>query len=118
MLWDSATPRAEPTVMAARRKKTATVSDTKCVAIRDVGEPEAFSKRLSAGQTGAPPRSVTRDCRARERGHRLRFDSAPLDTIRERPTRVAPDGGTRLGGAESKRRRRPRLPAPPSRVTP
>src|SRR3989442_3094082 len=29
-----------------------------------------------------PPstRSVTRDCRARERGHRLRFDSAPLDT--------------------------------------
>jgi len=23
---------------------------------------------------------VTRDCRARERGHRLRFDSAPLDT--------------------------------------
>ena len=25
-------------------------------------------------------RSVTRDCRARERGHRLRFDSAPLDT--------------------------------------
>src|SRR5216117_1256305 len=32
--------------------------------------------------------------------------------------RAAADGGTRLGGAESKRRRRPRLPAPPSRVTP
>src|SRR5207249_8035993 len=31
--------------------------------------------------------------------------------------RAAADGGTRLGGAESKRRRRPRLPAPPSRVT-
>src|SRR5437588_7951506 len=30
---------------------------------------------------------------------------------------AAADGGTRLGGAESKRRRRPRLPAPPSRVT-
>src|SRR5207245_10746322 len=30
---------------------------------------------------------------------------------------TAADGGTRLGGAESKRRRRPRLPAPPSRVT-
>src|SRR5207247_8825851 len=28
--------------------------------------------------------------------------------------RAAADGGTRLGGAESKRRRRPRLPAPPS----
>src|SRR5436309_780240 len=28
-----------------------------------------------------------------------------------------PNGGTRLGGAESKRRRRSRLPAPPSRVT-
>src|SRR5207244_8158548 len=31
--------------------------------------------------------------------------------------RAAADGGTLLGGAESKRRRRPRLPAPPSRVT-
>src|SRR6266702_8925595 len=31
--------------------------------------------------------------------------------------RAAAEGGTRLGGAESKRRRRPRLPAPPSRVT-
>ena len=30
---------------------------------------------------------------------------------------TAADRGTRLGGAESKRRRRPRLPAPPSRVT-
>ena len=130
-------------------------------------------------------RSVTRDCRARERGHRLRFDSAPLDTDpgSDRPvrrligaptapplpccavtdrgfparaardahrllalgvpakkcgTRAGPnsaagrrgrrrsayeapravaDRGTPLGGAESKRRRRPRLPAPPSRVT-
>src|SRR2546429_6392707 len=32
-------------------------------------------------------------------------------------TRAAADRGTRLGGAESKRRRRSRLPAPPSRVT-
>src|SRR5439155_13676830 len=31
--------------------------------------------------------------------------------------RAAADGVTRLGGAESKRRRRPRLPAPQSRVT-
>src|SRR2546427_2567810 len=31
--------------------------------------------------------------------------------------RAAADRGTRLGGAESKRRCRPRLPAPPSRVT-
>src|SRR5436305_4905212 len=31
--------------------------------------------------------------------------------------RAAADRGTRLGGAESKRRRRPRLPAPPSRLT-
>src|SRR5436190_8281514 len=37
--------------------------------------------------------------------------------IPERPTRAAADGGTRLGGAESKGRWRPRLPAPPSRVT-
>src|SRR5205809_7867386 len=31
--------------------------------------------------------------------------------------RAAADRGTRLGGAESKRRERPRLPAPPSRFT-
>src|SRR5439155_20358171 len=31
--------------------------------------------------------------------------------------RAAADRGPRLGGAESKPRRRPRLPAPPSRVT-
>src|SRR5439155_786606 len=31
--------------------------------------------------------------------------------------RAAADRGTRLGGAESKRSRRPRLPAPPSRDT-
>src|SRR5439155_1377825 len=31
--------------------------------------------------------------------------------------RAAAEGGTRFGGAEPKRRRRPRLPAPPSRVT-
>src|SRR5438034_7988119 len=31
--------------------------------------------------------------------------------------RAAADRRTRLGGAESKRRRHPRLPAPPSRVT-
>ena len=45
---------------------------------------------------------------ARERGRRRSAYEAP---------RVAADRGTRLGGAESKRRRRPRLPAPPSRVT-
>src|SRR5205809_6435457 len=46
---------------------------------------------------------------AGRRGRRRRAYEAP---------RAAADRGTRLGGAESKRRRRPRLPAPPSRVTP
>src|SRR5437870_4223917 len=41
-------------------------------------------------QPGEPVR-LGRHCRARERGHRLRFDSAPLDTrARERSTRSAP----------------------------
>src|SRR6266704_2655242 len=37
----------------------------------------AAGRRRAARRRRA--RSVTRDCRARERGHRLRFDSAPLD---------------------------------------
>jgi len=37
----------------------------------DPGDPVFFSRSRLA---------PTRDCRARERGHRLRFDSAPLDT--------------------------------------
>src|SRR2546429_563018 len=90
----------------------------------------------------ARARSVTRDCRARERGHRLRFDSAPLDTgpgatdraaphrrsdgapapvLRRHGPRVGPraaaDRGTRLGRAASQPSRRRRLPAPPSPVT-
>src|SRR5439155_1483432 len=52
----------------------------------------------------------------------LRFGAAGHGSGSDRPVRrligapTAADGGTRLGGAESKRRRRPRLPAPPSRV--
>src|SRR2546425_5100921 len=53
--------------------------------------------------TRAGPKSA-----AGRRGRRRSAYEAP---------RAAADGGTRLGGAESKRRRRPRLPAPPSRVT-
>src|SRR5438445_3910738 len=49
-----------------------------------------------------------RNSAAGRRGRRRSAYEAP---------RAAADGGTRLGGAESKRRRRPRLPAPPSRVT-
>src|SRR2546426_729701 len=151
--------------------------------------------KVTGVQTCALPIwGVTRDCRARERGHRLRSRAAPLRTAgspraaavlgrgdAERPQpaqvqggagevplvahlrhaaedeatkahrllalrvptkdvpyargpssaagrrgrrrsayeapRAAADRGTPLGGAESKRRRRPRLPAPPSRVT-
>src|SRR5439155_13290109 len=59
--------------------------------------------RRQACGTHAGPNSA-----ARRRGRRRSAYEAP---------RAAADGGTRLGGAESKRRRRPRLPAPPSRVT-
>src|SRR2546429_20345 len=37
-------------------------------------------RRAAKPPAGAGAGSVTRDGRARERGHRLRFDSAPLDT--------------------------------------
>src|SRR5204863_2841783 len=60
-------------------------------------------------------------CRRQTCGTRARPNSAAGRRGRRRSAyeapRAAADGGTRLGGAESKRRRRPRLPAPPSRVT-
>src|SRR2546430_3088178 len=57
---------------------------------------------------GTRTRRVTRDCRARERGHRLRFDSAPLDTG---------PGATDPFGASWALRRRPRSRAAPLRTT-
>src|SRR5437879_3958351 len=62
----------------------------------------AACRRITCG-TRAGPNSA-----AGRRGRRRSAYEEP---------RAAADGGTRLGGAESKRRRRPRLPAPPSRVT-
>src|SRR5437764_13592080 len=60
-------------------------------------------------------------CRRKTCGTRARPNSAAGRRGRRRSAyeapRAAADGGTWLGGAESKRRRRPRLPAPPSRVT-
>src|SRR5439155_6505978 len=60
-------------------------------------------------------------CRRKTCGTRAGPNSAAGRRGRRRSAyeapRAAADGGTRLGGAESKRRRRPRLPAPPSRVT-
>src|SRR5207247_1237470 len=62
----------------------------------------AACRRITCG-TRAGPNSA-----AGRRGRRRSAYEAP---------RAAADRGIRLGGAESKRRRRPRLPAPPSRVT-
>ena len=60
-------------------------------------------------------------CRRKTCGTRAGPNSAAGRRGRRRSAyeapRAAADGGTRLGGAESKRRRRSRLPAPPSRVT-
>src|SRR5439155_19111591 len=62
--------------------------------------------------SGVPAKDVRERARpnsaAGRRGRRRSAYEAP---------RAAGDRGTRLGGAESKRRRRPRLPAAPSRVT-
>src|SRR5439155_889529 len=60
------------------------------------------------GQPRSGPKRRDTNSAAGRRGRRRRAYEAP---------RAAADGGTWLGGAESKRRRRPRLPAPPSRVT-
>src|SRR5204863_643259 len=62
----------------------------------------AACRRITCG-TRAGPNSA-----AGRRGRRRSAYEAP---------RAAADGGTRLDGGESERRRRPRLPAPPSRVT-
>src|SRR5438477_364046 len=55
-------------------------------------------------------RSVTRDCRARERGHRLRFDSAPLDTG---PGATDPCGGRWRHPARRRRIEAETAPPPP-----
>src|SRR5436190_17201893 len=71
--------------------------------------PRAFA--IACGwRTQAKPRRrrAGRNSAAGRRGRRRSAYEAP---------RAAADRGTTLGGAESKRRRRPRLPAPPSRVT-
>src|SRR5439155_5763287 len=71
-------------------------------------------KRRSPSPAGSPradedvPYARGPNSAAGRRGRRRSAYEAP---------RAAADRGTRLGGAESKRRRRPRLPAPPSRVT-
>src|SRR5207249_3404868 len=82
-----------------------------CVVLR----PGAGSAGAGAGgpRRGAGPGSGVRGSgggRAARRGRR----GGPGGG---RGAGAAADGGARLGGGESKRRRRPRLPAPPSRVT-
>src|SRR5712691_4040889 len=71
--------------------------------LRPAPAASALACRRQTCGTRAGPNSA-----AGRRGRRRSAYEAP---------RAAADGGTRLGGAESKRRRRPRLPAPPSRVT-
>src|SRR5206468_4225531 len=78
---------------------------------------KAAQARPHSSRTFVTPPNVTRrtcgtrggrTAQAGRRGRRRSAYEAP---------RAAVDGGTWLGGAESKRRRRSRLPAPPSRVT-
>src|SRR5439155_24334817 len=70
---------------------------------------------------GRPIACLVSACRRKTCGTRAGPNSAAGSRGRRRSAyeapRAAADGGTRLGGAESKRRWRPRLPAPPSRVT-
>src|SRR5204863_6511092 len=91
---------------------------------------QAAQARSHSSRTFVTPRNMKRrepiacllsTCRRKTCGTRAGPNSAAGRRGRRRSAyeapRAAADGGTRLGGAESKRRRRPRLPAPPSRVT-
>src|SRR5439155_21369274 len=81
----------------------------------------APSVRPRTTKRGAPLACVLSAGRREACGTRARPNSAAGRRGRRRSAYAAPraaaDRGTPVGGAESKRRRRPRLPAPPSRVT-
>src|SRR5882724_3726146 len=99
--------RPQPAQVSRRRRRGPIPSRT-FVTPRNMKRRKPIACLLSACRrqtcgTRAGPNSA-----AGRRGRRRSAYEAP---------RAAADGGTRLGGAESKRRRRPRLPAPPSRVT-
>src|SRR5207244_1691795 len=91
---------------------------------------QAAQARSHSSRTFVTPRNMKRRkpiacllsaCRRKTCGRRAGPNSAAGRRGRRRSAYEAPraavDGGIRLGGAESKRRRRPRLPAPPFRVT-
>src|SRR5205809_538480 len=91
---------------------------------------QAAPARSHSSRTFVTPRNMKRRraiacllaaCRRITCGTRAGANSAAGRRGRRRSAyeapRAAADGGPLLGGAESKRRRRPRLPAPPSRVT-
>src|SRR5438094_3186781 len=82
--------------------------------------PRAGGPRARPPLRPAPAASALA-CRRQTCGTRAGPNSAAGRRGRRRSAYEAPpaaaDGGTRLGGAESKRRRRPRLPARQSRVT-
>src|SRR6266852_6119106 len=93
-------------------------------------EVQAAQARSHSSRTFVTPRNMKRRkpiacllsaCRRKTCASRAGPNSAAGRRERRRSAyeapRAAADGGTRLGGAESKRRWRPRLPAPPSRVT-
>src|SRR5207253_6143480 len=83
--------------------RTAVSGHTPRPPLRPAPAASALACRRQTCGTRAGPKSA-----AGRRGRRRSAYEAP---------RAAVDRGTRPGGAESKRRRRPRLPAPPSRVT-
>src|SRR5213596_3995216 len=91
---------------------------------------KAAQARSPSSRTFVTPRNMKRRkpiacllsaCQRKTCGTRAGPNSAAGRRGRRRSAYEAPsaaaDRGTRLGGAESKRRRRPRLPAPPSWVT-
>src|SRR5207302_6418143 len=84
-------------------------------------QPVAVSGQAPRPPLRPAPAASALACRRQTCGTRAGRNSAAGRRGRRRSAyeapRAAADGRTRLGGAESKRRRRLRLPAPPSRIT-
>src|SRR5207249_913463 len=93
--WDAPhVPRTTRSALTAGRTGHSPKAVRSCAISAFVDAGAAYGVSGGRRGTSAPPachddagprarlgaRSVTRDVRARERGHRLRFDSAPLDT--------------------------------------
>src|SRR2546426_3598600 len=99
--------RPQP-AQVSRRRRRGPIPTRTFVTPRNMKRQKPIAGLLSACRRQTCGTHAWPNSAAGRRGRRRSAYEAP---------RAAADGGTRLGGARSKRGRRPRLPAPPPRVT-